>query len=95
MKISEVVIHQHKKTWEILKNEQLVNQMYELYEIFLHNTKNFSIQATEIFDEYKITDLIIDYNSYKKELLEIFTTKDQVIKLIDRIISYLEYNQLN
>jgi len=69
--------------------------MYDRYEIFLRETNKFSIAANDIFDEYKITDLIIDYRNYKKELLEIFSETDQIVNIINRIISYLEYNEMN
>jgi hypothetical protein len=98
MKINEIVLHSHKKTWDMIKADRLamlVNQLYDFYDEFLLNTKRFSIPADKIFNQFQITDLIIDYSNYKKTLLTEFNQTDQVIGIVDRIISYLDYNELS
>ena len=95
MKIDEVIIRPERKTWELMQNDALVSPIYNAYNEFSRKTAKFTIGANTIFDEYALTDLIVNYQTYKNALLEVFNEKDQVIKIIDRIISYLEYGELD
>ncbi len=95
MKISEVIIKTSNKTWEGMIDYDLMVQTYEMYDKIAKKSKGFSILAPKIFDEYAITDLIVDYSNYKEMLLEIFKETDQIVEIVDRILSYLEYNELD
>lgn len=95
MKIDEIVISQAHKTWELVKNTTLVSPVYNAYAEISTSSRKFTVRPELLFNEFELTDLIIDYQTYKIKLMEVFAENDQVVKIIDRIISYLEYGELN
>ena len=66
-----------------------------MYDILKERSNGFKIPSTEMYSEWEITDLAMEFSVYKSGLLTQFNGSDQVIKIIDRIISYLEFNELN
>lgn len=95
MRIHEVVVQPKYTSWETLKNSKLVPKIYNMYSIIQKRSNGFKIPANQIYSEWEITDLSIDFSSYKSSLLTYFSESDQVIKVINRIISYLEFNELD
>jgi hypothetical protein len=95
MKMSEIVIDNALKGWDILStNDNIAEPVYELYKMYKHKTKNFTISADRFYDEYKITDIIVDLHDTKKKLLSTYDKDSQIIKVVERLLSYFEYNEL-
>lgn len=95
MKINEVIVRQKYITWELLKESKIVPLVYDFFNTLKLRSINFTIPAHTIYNEFEITDLIIDLSNYKNELSKWFNESAQVMQVLIRLISYLEYNELD
>jgi len=95
MKLKEIILKPELINWDILKNPEIAKPVYKLFKYYKDISHKFSIPSTDLYNNYQITDIIIDLHKIKHDALFIFSNTDQIIKVIDRLISYFEYNELS
>ncbi len=94
MLISEIVIHDKFTNWELTQNPKLVKYAYTVYYDILNKSNKFKIPANTIFNEYQITDAMVELDNIYANLKREFSDKSQVVNAIRRVISYIEYNEI-
>ena len=94
MLISEIVINDKYTKWELIQNPKLVSYAYKVYNNILNKSNKFKIPADTLYNEYQITDAIIELDHIYTDLTNEFSDKSQVVNAIRRVLSYFEYNEI-
>lgn len=94
-RLNEIVFDVGKQTLDLLRDEKVTDMVHSMYADIKEKSKNFSMLPSDLYDAYVLTDVLHDTYRYKQLALATFPEKSQVIGVLDRIISYLEYDELS
>jgi hypothetical protein len=95
MKISEIIINNVKKTFDTIKHPVLSKLVHDLFDDYKSLSNNFTIPPSKLFNKYELTDISMELSNLANEVSNSFSQKDQAYQVLLRLVSYIDYEELN